>query len=934
MGLVSKDPNRLQIRHLSIRVPWHDNRWDGNICKNPQSNAACLVLQRIRDLKKNEQETKVAGKSIKELPFNEWPACIAERGSFMAPFEFFRRLNQPYSATSDLHKHMLPTDFRHPPYSAAAIPFRWMNRKFAWDLAEKHELDVGPEREPTEPEWLKNSTWVQNHENQRAILENFFNAIEPEKSLCFFYAKRTPLAEDERRVIVGVGRVQQVGPLVEYKYEKKGGIRAFIWDRAVQHSIRPDFCNGFLMPYHEIFALAEKDLSIDPTKFIAYAPGNDRYDEFTYATEHVTHDGAIEALLACMQALEKSRSLVAGPWDRVLKWIDTCLSELWKLRGPYPGLGVALTAFGFKHGNFLAYELASKLGENEDPWPIVNNVFHNPSILPRNLAQQITPTFQAKWNEININKPNRLALLKLLARMELSIEQAVRFYIEEEREAAGIESKDYDLLADPYLIYELDRISSDPISVLTVDRALFPNTVVRDKHPLSLPSKLEDSVDPRRVRALTINMLECAADEGHTLLPRSDVVRAIRDLPIKPDCSIDGDLLDVIATKLSPLIQVCNLKNGSPAYQLDRYASIGALIRSTVKKRMSGKRHTINVDWHQELNKKFGKIDLTEKEEERARYEKAAALKELAESRFSVLIGPAGTGKTSLLSVLCNQQPIKNSGILLLAPTGKARVKLQQSTGILAKTLAQFLLRLDRYDEETGIYRLSTRDKIEAGKTVIVDEASMLTEEQLGALLDALKGVDRLILVGDPRQLPPIGAGRPFIDIVAHLAHKDIEVLFPKISEGYAELTVRRRQAGEVREDLQFAEWFSGRSLGPGEDEILSRALNHEKIGNHIRFLEWKDTEDIHKKLLDVLTEELKLNGINDIAGFELNLGGKKFGNYVYFHPGASEKAEMWQVLTPTRGMAYGVVDLNRLIQTTFRTKTIENAKQRFRKIP
>ena len=47
----------------------------------------------------------------------------------------------------------------------------------------------------------------------------------------------------------------------------------------------------------------------------------------------------------------------------------------------------------------------------------------------------------------------------------------------------------------------------------------------------------------------------------------------------------------------------------------------------------------------------------------------------------------------------------------------------------------------------------------------------MLTEEQLAATIDAIEttSVDRLILVGDPRQLPPIGAGRPFVDIVQHV---------------------------------------------------------------------------------------------------------------------------------------------------------------------
>ena len=49
-----------------------------------------------------------------------------------------------------------------------------------------------------------------------------------------------------------------------------------------------------------------------------------------------------------------------------------------------------------------------------------------------------------------------------------------------------------------------------------------------------------------------------------------------------------------------------------------------------------------------------------------------------------------------------------------------------------AQTIAQFLVRRKRYDPNTGRYKLSTATKIDAGQTVIIDEASMLTEEQLG----------------------------------------------------------------------------------------------------------------------------------------------------------------------------------------------------------
>ena len=93
-------------------------------------------------------------------------------------------------------------------------------------------------------------------------------------------------------------------------------------------------------------------------------------------------------------------------------------------------------------------------------------------------------------------------------------------------------------------------------------------------------------------------------------------------------------------------------------------------------------------------------------QEERAREEKTAA-----EARFSVLIGPAGTGKTTLISVLCSHPKIAEGDVLLLAPTGKARVRMEQAIKNKVKlqgfTIAQFLSGCGRYDGETGHYHLS-----------------------------------------------------------------------------------------------------------------------------------------------------------------------------------------------------------------------------------
>ena len=917
-------------------------------------------MDRISETKDDDREQEIAGKLLSDLPPADWPACVQERNAFMAPHELIRPIDHPYSETSTLHNHILATDFRQPPYSAAAIPFRWMNRESAWELAAENELDADPGREPKSPKWLADSHWVQNYENQKAMLDGFFHQVQPEKSLCFFYAKQTPLSEEDDRIIIGVGRIRNVGRLEEYDYEKPA-LRACIWDRLIQHSIRPDFHDGFLLPYQAILEKAETDPTIDLSYYLALAP-EDRRIEFSYATEHVSHDGAIAALLSCKEAIEKSSSLIDGSWEMALNWIDARLAELWKMRGPYPGLGVALTAFGISQGTFMAYELAGGIGENEDPWPQVDRSIAIPSSLPPYLAKRITLSIQKKWRDINKNKPERLALLKLISRMEISPDQAMRFYTQEERLAAGIKCSDGEIIANPYLFYELDRHSLDPISLMTVDRGIFPQSSIREVHPLPKPSLVDDPTDSRRVRAFIIRALEDAAARGHTLLPKSDIVKQIRDMPVDPECPIDGDLLDAITDSLPPEINVCDLCDGSPAYQLGRFHDIGSLIRDTVERRIAGKRHYIPVDWRKKLDLEFKDSHLTD-DENAARIEKAAALKELAESRFSVLIGSAGTGKTALLSVLCKEPYIKAGGVLLLAPTGKARVRLQQSTGLTAQTIAQFLRPLDRFNEITGEYRLSDMAKISPGKTAIIDEASMLTEEQIGSLLDAIKGVERLILVGDPKQLPPIGAGRPFVDIVHRLMPENIESTLPRIGNGYAELIVTRRQTTlqslENRQDLQLADWFSGRSLGPGEDEILSNITHTERIDSTLKLVQWTDHGDLNKKLLQVLIEEIDIlikdlikdlaqKDLDDTLKFALSLGGVLNNGYAYHNPTNSDKddkkpgsrkevkvgAEAWQILSPVKGMAHGVRDLNRLIQKAFRSSTIKFARSWYGKIP
>ena len=98
------------LKHISMRVPWHDTSWDGRVCAEPQLNGACLKLKRIAETRDDDAEESVAGSSIEDLSQPEWPSCIAERASFMAPFEYVREAGHPYNRGPEtIHGHFKRT---------------------------------------------------------------------------------------------------------------------------------------------------------------------------------------------------------------------------------------------------------------------------------------------------------------------------------------------------------------------------------------------------------------------------------------------------------------------------------------------------------------------------------------------------------------------------------------------------------------------------------------------------------------------------------------------------------------------------------------------------------------------------------------------------------------------------------------------------------
>ncbi|WP_294539492.1 AAA family ATPase [uncultured Rhodoblastus sp.] len=924
------------VTHLSIRVPWQDTKWDGRVCADPINNQSCVVLKSITENRNDAAEDGCRGEWIHDLEDDRKPPCVKERATFLSSHGITLKVRLNYAEWSPAHKHIERTPVPVPAWGATLVPFRWLLRENAFKIAKDRDLDVSEEREPTEPAFLARTDWIQDHENQRVLLDAFSARAVEEKSLTFFYAKRTPLADDDRRVIVAVGLLKHKGKVEQYKYAKdapKGHLRSMMWERPIQHSIRPDaanpghFVGGIVLPYHEILERAAEDDTIDPSEFLACAPEEARY-QFSYASEHVTHGSAITALLACKSALERASKKLTGPWPEQIAWIDEQINRLWKLSGPCPGLGSALSALqdGF-NGTLFALALSATLSETDDPWVAADNVFCGGTVPPG--APKITQMLRKRWVYLHKEEPRRAALLRLLSRFELSRDQAVRWFENMDLTDAVLEN--------PYLLYEKDRSSHDPIGIWTIDRGIFPDAEVLKRYPLPKECTFdpEEHDDPRRLRAVGVHLLEKAASEGgQTLLGADSVYGLAKDLPATRAVPLDTTAAKLCKDEFCDEIAVLDAPGvGGIALQLKRYSDYGSIIKRAVADRVVGKVTPAKVDWSDKLEKAFGPLKKGDTEEEKARNEKAFALDVLANSRLSVLIGPAGTGKTTVLRQLLEQKKIVGSGVALLAPTGKARVRLGQQTRRPedTKTLAQFLKEYKRYDGWTGRY-FADPDAPPAGgvTTCIVDEASMLTEDQLAALVDALPVSARLILVGDPRQLPPIGAGRPFVDLITHLQGDHAY-------EGVAELTVRRRHASAgaagvaLRDlacaDVQLADLFSGRDLPPGEDQVLEDVLAGS-ADPRLRFVRWKTPSDLRDLLDATLLNELSLDSDAQQKSFAATLGGFPQGDYVYFNAGAGiEKCEQWQILTPHRNQSSGSIDLNRHIKEVFRSDTLKFAR-------
>lgn len=147
--------------------------------------------------------------------------------------------------------------------------------------------------------------------------------------------------------------------------------------------------------------------------------------------------------------------------------------------------------------------------------------------------------------------------------------------------------------------------------------------------------------------------------------------------------------------------------------------------------------------------------------------QRLAAKHLLSDKRLGIVIGLAGTGKSTMLSAVKTAYTEAGHRVQGVALAGKAADELTQSAGIASRTIHSWALAIEH-----------GRDTVRPGDVIVMDEAGMVNNRLMQRVMDHVeRGGGKLILVGDPEQLQPIQAGCPLRDLAERHGHVDITTI-------------------------------------------------------------------------------------------------------------------------------------------------------------
>jgi exodeoxyribonuclease V alpha subunit len=297
---------------------------------------------------------------------------------------------------------------------------------------------------------------------------------------------------------------------------------------------------------------------------------------------------------------------------------------------------------------------------------------------------------------------------------------------------------------------------------------------------------------PERLQAGVLHALGAAADEGHTLLPASELSSRAAVLLEVDQEAIDAALDGLVESGDAVSATIGEAEELRIALAPFARAESGLASRLHALQGVRAQTRSASIFGRIAWDAAFGW--LSERHRLTLAPAQEAAVRMALTSPVSILTGGPGTGKTHSLRAVLTLARAKGLRGRLAAPTGRAAKRMEEATGLPSGTLHRVLeLR------PGGKAGRDAENPLEAD-LVVVDEVSMLDALLANQLVKAVPRGAHLLLVGDPDQLPSVGAG----DVLADLLRSEqfsvtrLEHVFRQGAGSGIAHNARRVNAGEM----------------------------------------------------------------------------------------------------------------------------------------
>ena len=370
-------------------------------------------------------------------------------------------------------------------------------------------------------------------------------------------------------------------------------------------------------------------------------------------------------------------------------------------------------------------------------------------------ARRIVDRFGAETLDILEREPERLSLIKgITAKKAQEIAASFRQHMGLRRLMAFLAQ--YQLppvlamqLRQQYGDAALEMVENNPY-LLSGDSCGVEFSVT-DEIAMSM-GIAADSME--RLQAAVTFELSHNENNGHVFLPRNKLVAATCQLLDSESSLVEQALDDLIDRRAVVQEQVANVEACYLRRLWEAEVSACARLNNLL---------AVDADESRQAEKTVAEIEREQGITYAAQQRQAVAL--AAREGVLILTGGPGTGKTTTVRGIVALFQKMGLDILLAAPTGRAAKRMSELTGMEAQTVHRMLGMSWNETSHQVTFTKSEKEPLEAD-AVIVDEMSMVDLSLFSALLRALRPGTRLVLVGDADQLPSVGAGNVFSDLI------------------------------------------------------------------------------------------------------------------------------------------------------------------------